>query len=234
MQMSSVFGPTIQGEGKSSGMKVMFVRLSLCNLHCIWCDTPYTWNWTGTIFKHLEKFDKNKEVKIQSVADIIAELQKHEVKAVVISGGEPMLQQKELTILVSELKQLGYWVEVETNGTIAPTTTFLSLIDQINCSPKLANSGDPYQLRTRVVPLVALATSKKANFKFVVSSDEDIPEILDLVKRFSMQEVYLMPEGITAQALTAREAQVRELCIKYGFCFTQRLHIIELGGGRYI
>ena len=39
---------TLQGEGASLGFPAVFLRLSLCNLHCHWCDTPYTWNWEQT------------------------------------------------------------------------------------------------------------------------------------------------------------------------------------------
>ena len=55
MKVNEIFGPTIQGEGKSAGMQAMFLRTSLCNLACDWCDTPQTWNWKGTKFKHSEK-----------------------------------------------------------------------------------------------------------------------------------------------------------------------------------
>jgi len=226
MKMSAVFGPTIQGEGKSLGLEVMFIRLSMCNLHCVWCDTPYTWNW--------KQFDKSKEIIEMSINEIVEQLQKSEVKAVVISGGEPFLQQKELITLIHTLKLLGYWVEIETNGTIVPTSEFVRLIDQINCSPKLANSGDPFNLRIKEKALQVLVQSGKANFKFVVSTDDDIQEIVQLVRTHKMQEVYLMPEGITKEALQQKEQQVKTLCQVHGFHFTQRLHIIELGGGRLV
>lgn len=232
--MSAVFGPTIQGEGKSSGREVMFVRLSMCNLHCIWCDTPYTWNWTGTRYKHPLKFDKSAEMHEMSVDTILEQLQQSDCKSVVISGGEPLLQQVELIDLVSKLKFLGYWVEVETNGTIILLNEFVRLVDQFNCSPKLSNSGDPYKLRVRHEPLRAFVASGKTNFKFVITCDEDIAEVLMLVQMFKMQDVYLMPEGITKDKLEANEVKVRLLCQQYGFTFSQRIHITQLGGGRLV
>ncbi len=235
MKMSSVFGPTIQGEGKSSGMRVMFVRLSLCNLHCVWCDTPYTWNWTGTKFAHSQKFDMAKEVKVMSNDEIICELLKHsDCEAVVISGGEPLIQQRELIDLCTKLKVFGYWIEIETNGTIAPTLELVQVVDQFNCSPKLSNSGDEKRLRIKPEALRAHVKFGRTNFKFVVSQDSDVAEIVSLVHEYEMTDVYLMPEGVTSEALQAREEQVRELCRAYAFNFTQRLHIIELGGGRYV
>jgi 7-carboxy-7-deazaguanine synthase len=60
---------SIQGEGRNLGLFSVFVRSSLCNLHCVWCDTDYTWNWQGTPFKHIrdsepgyEKYDKASEI----------------------------------------------------------------------------------------------------------------------------------------------------------------------------
>ena len=44
---------SIQGEGRNQGLFSVFVRTSLCNLHCVWCDTDYTWNWIGTRFAHV-------------------------------------------------------------------------------------------------------------------------------------------------------------------------------------
>lgn len=232
MKMSSVFGPTIQGEGKSVGKKVMFVRLSMCNLHCIWCDTPYTWNWTGTAFEHPLKFNKEQEMHTMSLDAIIQKLQETDVMSIVISGGEPLLQQSELTSLVTRLKILGYWVEIETNATIVPTQQLIELVDQFNCSPKLMNSGDTIYARIKPNALRVFSSCEKANFKFVVSSNDDIYEILLLVRQFNLKEVFLMPQGITKEELEQRENVVRQLCQKHEFTFSPRIHITELGGGR--
>lgn len=235
LKINEIYGPVIQGEGKSTGKKVMFVRTSHCNLHCIWCDTPYTWNWTGTPFLHPDKYDKDKEVHDIEVSDVIKKLLKlgaSDVKAVVISGGEPLLQQRELVTLLFLLKEAGFWVEVETNGTIEPTARFIELIDQFNCSPKLANSTDPKCMRERANALNAIQKSGKATFKFVVSSHDDIAEILSYVETYKMNEVYLMPEGRTVDELNAHEQMARELCVRHSFTFCQRLHIIEFGNKR--
>ena len=233
MKINEIFGPTIQGEGRSAGKAVMFIRLSGCNLHCIWCDTPYTWNWKGTPFLHAKKFEKELETHEMFIAEIIDKLQElSDIKAVVISGGEPLLQQKELTQLISFLKSKGYWVEVETNGTMAPEPEFLRVIDQINCSPKLANSDNEYKLRRRPIALKALSECGKANFKFVVTCDEDIEEILHLVTTYDMSEVWLMPEGMTKEQLAKHEEMTKVLCEKHGFNYSPRIHITQLGGGR--
>jgi organic radical activating enzyme len=43
---------TLQGEGVSVGLPAVFIRASRCNLHCVWCDTDHTWNFTGTPWPH--------------------------------------------------------------------------------------------------------------------------------------------------------------------------------------
>ncbi len=236
MKVNEIFGPTIQGEGKSSGKDVLFVRLSLCNLHCIWCDTPYTWNWLGTPFSNPKKFDREKEVHEMTVGEIATRLVQlcSSVKSVVISGGEPMLQQNELVELLKILKKREYWVEVETNGTVFPTNDFLSHVDQINCSPKLATSGNAFTLRERPDALRALSASTKVNFKFVVAHDDDLHEIESLIKRYEMKNIYLMPEGQSNEALNQNEQLTRIACEKYGYTFTDRLHIRRFGAVRAV
>lgn len=238
LKVNEIFGPTIQGEGKSTGKEVVFLRLSQCNLHCIWCDTPYTWNWEGTSFDHPEKYSRQKEEKELSCDEVFERIHKlanrevNPVMAVVISGGEPMLQQKQLGPLLVKLKQSGYWIEIETNGTVRPNEEFLCLVDQINCSPKLSNSGDPQNLREKSQALFPLSKSGKTNFKFVISNQQDVDEVVRLVNRYDMKDVYLMCEGRTVLELTAGEDFVLNAAQVNCFNYTQRLHIIKWGPKR--
>lgn len=192
----------------------------------MWCDTPYTWDF--------KKFDRTVEVKEMTPEQVMIELNKSNIHSVVISGGEPLLQQKQLIKLLLLLRERGYWVEIETNGTIVPDTTLVWLVNQFNCSPKLSNSGDSVTLRIKPAALKSLQATGKTNFKFVVSSDQDIVEILELVNEYQMTEVYLMPEGTTKEELERKQDAVKRLCAQYGFHFSQRIHITELGGGRLV
>lgn len=227
LKVNEIFGPTIQGEGKSSGKDVMFVRLSFCNLTCVWCDTPYTWKWQNAS-------EQAKEVHALTDAQIFAKLValSDSTRNIVVSGGEPLVQQKKLVSLLALLKENSYFIEVETNGTVVPLSEIVRLVDQFNCSPKLANSGVELKHRFKPKALKALSENGKTNFKFVISSEQEIDEIVSLVKEFQMKEVYLMPEGRTVAELNAREQFVQDICKQYGFCFTQRLHIIKYGSKR--
>ena len=95
----------------------------------------------------------------------------------VITGGEPMLQQMELIPLVSILKQQGFYFEVETNGTIPPLPEMERDIDQWNVSPKLGTSGN--QEHRRLVPstLESFSSIPGAYFKFVIVEPQDIEEV---------------------------------------------------------
>src|SRR4051794_4076555 len=97
--VSEVFGPTFQGEGRSLGRRCGFVRLGRCNLACTWCDTPYTWDW--------DRFDPAVELQRRTVTEIVSALEAMAIDMVVITGGEPLLQQSHLGSLVTEAKQPG-------------------------------------------------------------------------------------------------------------------------------
>jgi len=234
LKVNEVFGPTIQGEGKTAGMPCLFLRLATCNLHCVWCDTPYTWNWIGTKFAHPDKFDPAKEIHEMSttaIMDKLTELAKG-VKALIISGGEPMIQQKQLFELLTELKRCGWWIEIETNGTIAPLPEVDALVDQFNCSPKLSNSGDERKLRIRSQALTKLAQNPKVYFKFVVANETDIREVFEYVDTYNMTRVYLMPLGKFPKELEQTRKMTQDLCERYGFDFSDRLHVVQFGGIR--
>jgi 7-carboxy-7-deazaguanine synthase len=227
---------SIQGEGKSLGLPSVFVRTSLCNLHCIWCDTDYTWNWTGTRFEHVndqrpgyQKFDKKAwtvALPVLDVASIVAELP---CRNIILTGGEPMLQQPALTQLMLELRKITpeYRFETETNGTLVPDDAFDAAIDQYNVSPKLANSNNPRQLREKAAAYRFFAASEKAHFKFVIAEKSDLMETLELINRYHIphHKIWLMPEGTSRQALSRRRKWLVEVCKNYGFRYTDRLHV---------
>jgi 7-carboxy-7-deazaguanine synthase len=233
---------SIQGEGLSMGMPSIFVRTTKCNLHCSWCDTDYTWNWIGTRFEHqndsipgYQKFDKKEwiiKVTIEETAQLVAQFKG---KNVILTGGEPMLQQPALTRLMSVLRQkfaLDYRFETETNGTLMPTAEFDENIDQYNVSPKLANSNNSQRLRERPEVYRFFAKSKKANFKFAVADATDLTEILTLIKQYQIPtgKVLLMPEGTSADQLAQRRIWLTDICKEHGFRYTDRLHVQIWGG----
>jgi len=240
LAVNEIYGPVKQGEGRSAGLDVMFLRLSGCDLACIFCDTPYTWSWIGTKFQHPEKFDPKKEVQKRSVQEVKKQLYEKagNVKALVISGGEPMLQQDRLLDLMHELKKDNWWIEIETNGATVPTDYFIKLIDQFNCSPKTSNSGidNPLEKRINKTALNAIATSGKGTFKFVVSSDLDMIEIRGIIATIGIkpEQIWLMPEGKTKEEQEQRQREVKYIAEVNNYNFSPRLHILEFGNKRAV
>src|SRR6266508_6610046 len=160
---------SIQGEGPTRGLPSVFVRLAHCNLRCTWCDTKYTWDW--------ETYDPAAEVVEHPAEAVVDAVERLHHRNVVITGGEPLIQQRAVVPLADRLKAGGHRIEVETNGTILPLVELASAVDQWNVSPKLSNSRNPdWQ---RLVPEVLSWYSAQPNtvFKFVVAQPEDLREI---------------------------------------------------------
>ena len=234
---------TIQGEGKNIGKPSIFIRLSLCNLYCFWCDTDYTWNWEKTNFKHqndskagYQKFKKEESLAIMSNEEILAILKQYPCENVVITGGEPLVQKKDLLSLLQFLKtdKPSYYIEFETNGTIVPDKKLDTLADQYNVSIKLHNSLVSEKERINDEAVLFFAQSPKSNFKFVVDTPQDLEEIQNLIKKFAIEpkKVYLMPQGTNMQALQKKQQWLVEICKKKGFNYTDRLHILIYGDKR--
>lgn len=233
---------TLQGEGPSAGAPAVFVRTSRCNLHCVWCDTDHTWNFEGTPWTH-EK-DRLPGYAKYRKSDVTFEIQPTEVARhvleygcprVVLTGGEPLLQEEELLEIVHAIRAAmpSCVFEVETNGTRLPSPAFTDAVDQFNVSPKLSNSGMAESLRISPAALGFFATSPRAWFKFVVASPDDLLEIQTLVTRFALPaaRVQLMPEGRTASELDQSATWLADLCRDLGYRFCDRLHV-RLWGDR--
>jgi 7-carboxy-7-deazaguanine synthase len=219
--VSEVFGPTWQGEGPSVGRTAAFVRLGRCNLACTWCDTPYTWDWS--------RHDPAVELRELSVDEVLASVDAMgPVSMLVVTGGEPLLQQRRLPPLLTGARERGLWVEVETAGTLAPDPEVVALVDRFNVSPKLANSGNPEERRHRPEVLAAFEATGKAVFKFVV---RDVSE-LDEVAAFGVAPVWIMPEGTDAATLTSRMQALAPAVLARGWHLTPRLHVLLWGDRR--
>ncbi len=220
---------SIQGEGITCGLPSVFVRLSLCNLRCDWCDTRYTWDWA--------RFDRDVEttsVPAEQVARSVLACAAGGARNVVITGGEPLLQQRELADLGGRLRKEGLRLEVETNGTIAPAGALAACIDQWNVSPKLASSGNDAAERERPDAIAWFAARPDAYFKFVVVGPPDVDEVTVFTARHGIaaDRVVLMPEGTDARALAERSRWLVERCVPGGFRLGTRLHVLVWGAER--
>lgn len=232
---------TIQGEGRSIGMPTIFIRSSLCNLHCQWCDTAYTWNWEDTNFatesgKKYRREDQIVSLPIEEIANHVGDIS--DCPNFVFTGGEPLLQQRDWTALMKyfrkENPEQTFHFEIETNGTLAPNDGFLESIHQLNISPKLANTGVAEKLRIKPDALFQLATLEKSDFKFVIESDADFAEMQQLVSDFGIRHdrVFLMPKANSIDELDANSNRVADFCKDHGFRFSDRLHIRLFGAKR--
>jgi organic radical activating enzyme len=225
---------SLQGEGPSLGRPSTFIRLSRCNLACQWCDTAYTWRFTGDNRPHRDglAFERNANQLTLSEAEVAERITAHGGDRLVITGGEPLLQAPALARMIALLPPMH--VEIETNGTVAPTTALDALVHQYNVSPKLAHSGNPADLALIPERLAAWAADPRAFFKFVVASEADVDEVLALKAEYAIpgDRLFLMPEGTDSATINARLRWLAPICQKNGMRLTDRLHIHLYGDTR--
>ncbi len=222
--VSEIFGPTFQGEGPTAGRRAGFVRLARCNLDCAWCDTAYTWDW--------KRYDRAGEVSWVSAGEVLRRLDEMGVERIVITGGEPLLQQAALEPLLRLIAARRWATEVETNGTVVPSAVTAGLVDRFNVSPKLASSEVGAQRRLNPVALQALCGTGKAVFKFVATNAADLDEIAGLVEEFHLTPVWVMPEGTTTDALLRDMRALAGSVLDRGWNLTSRLQILLWGDER--
>lgn len=229
---------SLQGEGPSVGKPCTFVRLSRCNLACQWCDTAYTWRFTGDNRPHRDDlaFDRQANQVALDEAEVAARIAALGGSRLVVTGGEPLLQGPALARMLALLLALlpGLRVEVETNGTVAPVPALAPLIAQYNVSPKLKHSGNPADLAQPPERLAAWAQEPKAWFKFVIATPDDLAEVFAIQHDHGIapSRIFLMPEGRDSATLRARLPWLADVCSKHEFNLSDRLHIHLYGDTR--
>ena len=217
---------SVQGEGVYIGRPAVFLRLALCNLSCNWCDTKYTWDW--------DKYDPIHQITDMTHEEIRTEILRHNCQYLVITGGEPMLQQSQLVPLVQDLKNEGFFLEIETNGTILPNQRLVNLIDHWSVSPKLENSGNSRASREIAECYSFFASSPLCHFKYVVQDNNDFAELQATMRTYNLNSsrIILMPQAQDLKALIQRGKWLVELCKTHGCIFSTRLQILLWGDKR--
>ncbi len=152
---------SIQGEGQFTGTPVVFVRLAGCNLNCSFCDTD-----------HSEKLELTED-------QVLDEVKKYNCNTIVITGGEPLLQ--DLEELLKKLHL--YNIHLETNGTI-DIPIHWRMFDWITCSPK---DGQGIKLEGYWVN----------EFKLIISEQDTIERVKEKIEMCevtsSFTPIYLQP-----------------------------------------
>lgn len=230
LPIAELFGPTLQGEGPAAGQSASFLRFMGCNLSCSWCDTKYTWDPTS--------HDLRAGTTWMTVDTIVEQLLRSPAGIIVITGGEPLLQQEHpawndlLTALTGQRR-----IHLETNGTIVPSRATLDAIDIINVSPKLANAGDHrgHQNPTIRAEYADLAGSYPGlHLKIVCRTDDDVRQaaLIAQALHWPWDRVWVMPEGTTPVELTERWPIIADAATRYGINATHRLHVLAWGDKR--
>lgn len=152
MQITEIY-KSLQGESTHAGLACVFVRLTACNLRCTWCDSEYT-------------FTGGKKMSLEGVLGEVEKLSP-DGGLVEITGGEPMLQEREVVPLMQTLLDEGYTVLIETSGErpLGPVPKGVVKIVDVKCPD--SGAADSF----RIENLDALASQDEV--KFVLSSRAD-------------------------------------------------------------
>ena len=190
------------------------------------CDSTSQWLWRGEDKEFQYLIDQWKE---QGIYDDIKDGTIH----LIWTGGEPTIKGHQVAI--DNFFQ--YWIsqdvisvynEIETNGTIYIEDYLFKKLRQINCSPKLANSGMTEKQRIKPDAIKRIMEHNNYQFKFVISTEDDVLELFrDFVTPFNipLKNVVCMPGLDSQDNFHERTQFCLEMAKKYRFVGMTRLHI---------
>ena len=244
LEVNEIFGPTIQGEGKLVGNLSIFIRFGKCNFKCVGfnveyetpsgvkkcaCDSYYA---VDMEFKNSWKSYENYLDVVNEVDKLLENCNYKNRVDIVITGGEPLLywNNQEFQNLIKHYINKNHKLTIETNASL--NIDFKEDYQKkiiFSMSVKLSNSLEPLKKRVNKSTLTKiLENTKESYLKFVIGNDfleNAIVEIEDILKNIPQCEVYLMPLGDSSEAIDINSEKVVNLAIKYGFKYSDRLHI---------
>ena len=195
------------------------------------CDSTSQWLWRGEDKEFQYLIDRWKE---QGIYDDI----KNGTIHIIWTGGEPTIKGHQEAItnffkywaLTSPVEDgwISQYNEIETNGTVYIEDDLFKLIHQINCSPKLSNSGMTEKQRINPEAIKRIMEHHNYQFKFVISNEEDVKELFrDFVVPFKipLKNVVIMPGMDSQEDFHERTQFSLEMAKKYKFRGLTRLHI---------
>jgi 7-carboxy-7-deazaguanine synthase len=165
MKINEIF-TSIQGETSFAGLPFTFVRLTGCNLRCSYCDTQYAYE----------------EGTERSIDQVLSDIQQRGVSRIVVTGGEPLLQ-NEIYTLCSQLADKGFIVLLETNGSIS-----IKNIDQRVhkiLDLKCPGSGMDAHMDFKNIGYL----TARDEVKFVISDRSDFQWALAIIKRYNLEQI---------------------------------------------
>jgi len=168
MKISEIFF-SIQGEGVEIGLPTVFVRLFACDLRCTWCDSMYA----------VEETD----FKDMSIEEVRVGIERFKCKRICFTGGEPLIQQKELEILAKDLVHDGYEIILETSGHKEPPPVFWTDSCLISMDCKCPGSGMEkrmdFELMEKLRP--------NDQLKFVIQDEADYEYAKGILKKYKIK-----------------------------------------------
>ncbi len=167
MQITEIY-KSLQGESTYAGLPCIFVRLTGCNLRCTWCDSEYT-------------FQGGRKMSIGEVLDEVSRLSPGK-GLVEITGGEPMLQERDVVPLMQALVQEGYKVLLETSGERPLERVPLDVVKIVDVKCPDSGEGDTFRREN----LEAL--TDRDEVKFVLSSRGDYDFAREFVNRHNLAQ----------------------------------------------
>ncbi|MGC8868270.1 MAG: 7-carboxy-7-deazaguanine synthase QueE [Sulfurihydrogenibium sp.] len=184
---------TVEGEGRWVGLPVVFIRLEGCNLRCSWCDTTYSYD--------------GKSYTVKNLYDILSQVKQYNLKRVCITGGEPFMTEN-LDVLVKVLLDEGFYVFIETNGTMWNEKFREIKKDNlyITCSPK----PPFYFVNKNILPYIS-------ELKFVVDENLSVnhiikPEFTEILKN---DIIVLQPESNKPE-MVEKALKIQDELLKLG------------------
>ena len=165
MQITEIY-KSLQGESTHAGLPCVFVRLSGCNLRCAWCDSEYTFTGGTKMTAHA----------------VLAEVERLSPSGglVEITGGEPMLQEREVVPLMQHLLDAGFTVLLETSGERPLDTVPTEVIKIVDVKCPGSSEGGTFRMEN-------LATlTPRDEIKFVLSTRADYEFARDFTQQHDL------------------------------------------------